>query len=57
MAFTHLPISISAFPSESPTPPLSGISVLPPTVASLPDLEEPEPAGNWWSDTTAISHW
>ena len=57
MAFTHLPRSISAFPSESPTPPLSGISVLPPIVASLPDLEELEPVGNSSSDTTAISHW
>ena len=46
MAFARLPRSISPFPSESPTPPLSGISVLPPTVASLPDPEEPEPAGN-----------
>ena len=57
MAFTRLPISISPFPSESPTPPLSGISVLPPTVAPPPDPEEPEPAGNSSLDTSLVWGW
>ena len=54
MAFTRLPRSISPFPSESPTPPLSGISVLPPTVAPLPNPEEPEPAGNSSLDMSLV---
>ena len=49
-----LPRSISPFPSESPSPPLSGLSVLPPTVASLPDPEEPELAGNLSLDTSLV---
>ena len=57
MAFTRLPRFISPFPSESPTPPLSGISVLPPTVASLPDPEEPEPAGNSSLDMSLVWGW
>ena len=48
--------SISPFPSESPLPPLSGICVPSPTVASPLDPEEPEKAGDSSSDTTAISH-
>ena len=54
MAFTRLPISTSPFPSESPTPPLSGISVLPPTVAPPLDPEDPEPAGNSSLDTSLV---
>ena len=57
MPFTRLPRSISPFPSESPTPPLSGISVLPPTVVSLPDPEEPELAGNSLLDTSLVWGW
>ena len=54
MAFTRLPRSISPFPSESPTPPLSGISVFPPTVVSLPDPEELELEGNSLLDTSLV---
>ena len=57
MAFTRLPRSISPFPSESPTPPLSGISVLPPTAAPPPDPEEPEPAGNSSLDMSLVWGW
>ena len=57
MALTHLPIFISPSPSESPTPPLSGISVLLPTAAPPPDPEEPEPAGNSSSDMSLVWGW
>ena len=53
------PLSVNLFPpfpSELQSPPLPGMGVLPPTVMSPPDPEQPELVGNSPLDTTTISH-